>query len=388
MHERRWREIVAEVHSDIPRMVEDFLTAFTTTGRYGNSLVSEDELRLTAFEVFARITDMLVGAVDEAELRTHAQGLGRRRARQGVELALLVDAIQLDFDVLWTHLRRAAGTDEHELIEHVAHLHSVVTLYNLVVRDAFRMEEAREQHDVRLIHARHLERLLTTDNLDPLGIAELARALDVDPQTSFDVIVSHPTSAVELRTLFDSSITSGIAFGHATRGMFIAFWPSTARTPVDSTALTALPGIRFRTVTGLAGVRAAARQAPRLFDATTPLPHLSEAPDLFWAIAGDAIANFEGSPVTELTDAISTLRSENKPVYDTLCAYLNTGSIKATAESLRCHRNTVINRLHHITTLSGLDVTHPKDAALALLCLNRAAPSTAAADPWDLRPDV
>ena len=126
-------------------------------------------------------------------------------------------------------------------------------------------------------------------------------------------------------------------------------------------------------MTGLAGVRAAARQAPRLFDATTPLPNLSEAPDLFWAIAGDAIANFEGSPVAELTDAISTLRSENKPAYDTLCAYLNTGSIKATAESLRCHRNTVINRLHHITALSGLDVTQPKGAALALLCLHRSS---------------
>ncbi|MDK8763502.1 helix-turn-helix domain-containing protein [Corynebacterium sp. MSK218] len=380
MHEERWREIVAEVHSDIPRLVEDFLTAFTAAGRYGDSLVSEDELRLTAFEVFARITEVLVGAMDKSELRTHAQNLGRRRARQGVELASLIDAIQLDFDVLWARLREAAGADQSTLIEHVAHLHSVVTLYNLMVRDAYRVEEARGQHDVRLAHARHLERLLAADDLDPLGVTEIARALDVVADTHFHVVIAHPTAAVELRALLDAPIASGTAFGHGTRGMFVAFWP--AGTPAGPTVnrdeLAAIPGVRFPTVKGLAGVRAAARQAPRLFAAAGTLPHLVDVSDLLWAVAGDAIAGFEGSPITQATEAIATLRSTNPPVYDTLTTYLDTGSIKDTAEALHCHRNTVINRLHHVTTATGLDVTQPKGAALVLLCLFRAAPPATA----------
>ena len=377
MHEERWREIVTEVHSDIPRLVEDFLAAFTATGRYGDSLVSEDELRLTAFEVFARITEVLVGTMDKSELRTHAQNLGRRRARQGVELASLIDAIQLDFDILWTRLRAAAGTDQSTLIEHVAHLHSVVTLYNLMVRDAYRVEEARGQHDVRLAHARHLERLLAADDLDPLGVTEIARALDVDADTHFHVVIAHPTAAVDLRALLDAPIASGTAFGHGTRGMFVAFWPAGAGAyaSVDSHKLAAIPGVRFSTVKGLAGVRAAARQAPRLFDAAGTLPRLVDASDLLWAVAGDAIANFEGSPITQATEAITTLRTANAPVYDTLATYLDTGSIKSTAEALHCHRNTVINRLQHVTTATGLDVTQPKDAALALLSLYRAQPA-------------
>ena len=180
MHEKRWHDIVAKVHGTIPRLVEDFLAAFSRSGRYGDSLVSEDELRLTAFEVFARITDVLVGAMDEEELRTHAQSLGRRRAHQGVELATLIDAIQLDFTVLWEHLRRAAGADQEALIDHVAQVHSVVTMYNLVVRDAYRLEEARGQHDVHRAHARHLERLFATESLGALGIAEITRALNLD----------------------------------------------------------------------------------------------------------------------------------------------------------------------------------------------------------------
>lgn len=376
MHEKRWHDIVAEVHGTIPRLVEDFLTAFSRSGRYGDSLVSEDELRLTAFEVFARITDVLVGAMDEEELRAHAQSLGRRRAHQGVELATLIDAIQLDFTVLWEHLRRAAGADQEALIDHVAQVHSVVTMYNLVVRDAYRLEEARGQHDVHRAHARHLERLFAAESLGALGITEITRALNLDADCHFDVAVAHPTAAVEMRALLDAPISSGEAFGHGVRGMFVAFWPISQRPSGQSTrdigaGLATISGILFRDVSGLAGVRAAAQQAPRIFDATGPLDNLAEAPDVLWAVAGDAIANFPASGITELTQAITELRQSNAPLYQTITTYLDCGSIKDSAEALHCHRNTVLNRLRQVTELTGLDITRPKDAARALLTLHR-----------------
>ncbi len=376
MHEKRWHDIVAEVHGTIPRLVEDFLAAFSRSGRYGDSLVSEDELRLTAFEVFARITDVLVGAMDEEELRTHAQSLGRRRAHQGVALATLIDAIQLDFTVLWEHLRRAAGADQEALIDHVAQVHSVVTMYNLVVRDAYRLEEARGQHDVHRAHARHLERLFAAESLGALGIAEITRALNLDADCHFDVAVAHPTAAVEMRALLDEPISSGEAFGHGVRGMFVAFWPRDQRNSGQSTKdsgaeLTEISGILFRDVIGLAGVRAAAQQAPRIFDATGPLDNLTEAPDALWAVAGDAIADFPASGITELTQAITELRQSNAPLYQTITTYLDCGSIKDSAEALHCHRNTVLNRLRQVTELTGLDITRPKDAARALLALHR-----------------
>lgn len=376
MHEKRWHDIVAEVHGTIPRLVEDFLAAFSRSGRYGDSLVSEDELRLTAFEVFARITDVLVGAMDEEELRTHAQSLGRRRAHQGVELATLIDAIQLDFTVLWEHLRRAAGADQEALIDHVAQVHSVVTMYNLVVRDAYRLEEARGQHDVHRAHARHLERLFAAESLGALGITEITRALNLDADCHFDVAVAHPTAAVELRALLDEPISSGEAFGHGVRGMFVAFWPRDQRPSGQSTkdigaGLTTISGILFRDIVGLAGVRAAAQQAPRIFDATGPLDHLTEAPDALWAVAGDAIADFPASGITELTQEITELRFSNGPLFQTITTYLDCGSIKDSAEALHCHRNTVLNRLRQVTELTGLDITRPKDAARALLALHR-----------------
>ena len=371
MHEQRWHDIVAEVQGTIPRLVEDFLAAFSRSGRYGDSLVSEDELRLTAFEVLARISDVLVGAMNEEELRAHAQSLGRRRAHQGVELATLIDAIQLDFTVLWEHLRRAAGADQEVLIDHVTQLHSVVTMYNLVVRDAYRLEEARGQHDVHRAHARHLERLFAAESLGTLGIAEITRALNVDTDCHFDVVVAHPTAAVELRALLDEPISSGEAFGHGVRGMFVAFWPSADLTEHITTELADISGVLFRDVTGLAGVRAAAHQAPRIFDATGPLSQLTEASDALWAVAGDALADFTASGMAELTETIAELRLSNESLYLTITTYLDCGSIKDSAEALHCHRNTVLNRLRQVTELTGLDITRPKDAARALLALHR-----------------
>lgn len=50
-------------------------------------------------------------------------------------------------------------------------------------------------------------------------------------------------------------------------------------------------------------------------------------------------------------------------------AYLHTGSLLGTAATIYCHRNTVLNRLHRIEELTGLDITKPADAALAMVAL-------------------
>ena len=51
-------------------------------------------------------------------------------------------------------------------------------------------------------------------------------------------------------------------------------------------------------------------------------------------------------------------------------SYGRTGSIKETAEELYCHRNTVVNRLHSLKEVIGLDMTVPDQAALALVVLS------------------
>ncbi|MFE4537649.1 helix-turn-helix domain-containing protein [Streptomyces scopuliridis] len=53
----------------------------------------------------------------------------------------------------------------------------------------------------------------------------------------------------------------------------------------------------------------------------------------------------------------------------TVRAYLATGGLTASAERLYCHRNTVLNRLGRFEKLTGLDITIPEQAAIALVAL-------------------
>ncbi|HWO61891.1 MAG TPA: helix-turn-helix domain-containing protein, partial [Umezawaea sp.] len=50
-------------------------------------------------------------------------------------------------------------------------------------------------------------------------------------------------------------------------------------------------------------------------------------------------------------------RPERKLLLDTLEAWLTTGgSINRTATAVHCHRNTVINRMHRVEAVTGLDL--------------------------------
>ncbi|MFG2946225.1 helix-turn-helix domain-containing protein [Streptomyces adustus] len=57
---------------------------------------------------------------------------------------------------------------------------------------------------------------------------------------------------------------------------------------------------------------------------------------------------------------------ERRRLVETVRHYLDTGSIKATAEALYCHRNTVVKRLDRFQELAGVDLRIPRQAALVL----------------------
>jgi DNA-binding PucR family transcriptional regulator len=65
---------------------------------------------------------------------------------------------------------------------------------------------------------------------------------------------------------------------------------------------------------------------------------------------------------------------ERTRVIETATMFLESGSIKAAAESLYCHRNTVVNRLASLRAATGLDLHVPRDAALATVLLADVAP--------------
>lgn len=74
--------------------------------------------------------------------------------------------------------------------------------------------------------------------------------------------------------------------------------------------------------------------------------------------------------LSEAGDGLGELQGRaGEQVVDTVQMYLRTGTVKSTASSMYCHRNTVVNRLRTFEDATGLDVSVPGQAMEALLLL-------------------
>ncbi|WP_427134950.1 helix-turn-helix domain-containing protein [Pseudarthrobacter sp. S9] len=65
----------------------------------------------------------------------------------------------------------------------------------------------------------------------------------------------------------------------------------------------------------------------------------------------------------------SCTEQERERILEAATVFLELGSLVGTAERLRCHRNTVVNRIGAFERYTGLDLQKPHDAAIALLAV-------------------
>ena len=250
-------------------------------------------------------------------------------------------------------------------------LNYVVTEYAFYVRASFQREEARTAQDFRIVNARYLDRLFSSDSLGERGLTEISHVLDIEEFTQCEVVVFHPTIADEAHSALEEISASGRIFCQSYGTSYAAFW-KTLDPEVEKHIQTVkhLPGIRFETVVGLAEVRQAVRASSVVFNSYGCPKLLEPIANVMWAVARRALASVYGRRIEEISDYVKTLQDSGDPILATVDAYLKTGSIKQTAQQSFCHRNTVINRIKQFSTYSGLDITVPKQAALALVALS------------------
>lgn len=372
MHENQWDELIEKALNDMPLLVEDFIHEFNEVGLYGESVIPESELRSTAHEVLTLILKATTSNQTQPGLKDHAEQFGNRRARQGIDLPQLVDAIHLDFKVIWNYLKMASGEESLPvLIEHVEKLNYVVTEYAFYVRTSFQREEARSAQDFRIANSRYLDRLFSSDSLGERGLNEISHILEVDASIECEVVVFHPSVADEVHSRLEPATASGKVFCQSFGTSYVAFW-RTKSTEIERQIekLAHFPGIRFETVVGLAEVRGAVRSSPQLFDSFGRPTGIEPIKNAMWAVARDALTSVYGRQIHEISDYLHELRRTKDPILDTVRAYLETGSIKQTAQLSFCHRNTVINRIKQFSSRSGLDITVPNQASLVVVALS------------------
>jgi transcriptional regulator with XRE-family HTH domain len=371
-----WARLMARLEEEMPQVVDDFMAQFAERGLYAPAAVSEEDLRETAGDTLRMLVARLAGRKPTEAEAVLAASLGVRRARQGVPLDALLEAVRLDFRVLWRWMQRIGG-EQRVLIEGVEWVLSAVEEYVDEVQQSFLRETAALQRDARLATERHLSRLFSGDAPGETALQAIAAGLGVAVDDRFDLVAVRTSSLDEVQRALDAQLATGELFGHMHRDAYCVFWPTSSTGAAE--ALRAVPGVRVADLAGLAAVASGAEAALAMLAVEHLPPRLVGLDEAWPAVAAARLEELlPGFAATRLDALVELTDYQRTAVLRTVRTFLDTGSVQRTAAVAFCHRNTVLNRLAAFHERTGLDVTVPVEAALAhVLLSSRSVPEPA-----------
>ena len=325
-----------------------------------------------------RVLQILSGIAPEPDGDYVAAAIGRRRAEQGVPLEVMLRTFRLGGRIVWEALveqAHADGADPDAVLGVATSMWTVIDGLSSTLSTSYRNTELEQlRRDDQRRHAL-VEDLLSGRARDTAFAQRAAKELDLPASGRYLVLVAEmkPDGSFALRG------QQGVLSALHIRSV----WQVRADTLVglvalesrdESSTLDALrPLVRGRVaaspvVRGLAELGLAHQLAltamgtsPRgatelvSLDRRYPEALLVQSPDL-----AQRLLESQLGPVLELP------KKERDMLLDTLTAWLEENCSTAhTAVRLHCHRNTVLNRLHRITTLIGQPLSG-RDAYVAM----------------------
>ena len=372
MTNETWLQLLDEFEEQIPLFVQTFTDELASRALYDVELVPESDIVRTAHETMHMLLARLRG--NDTALTAFAVALGTRRARQGIPLKRLVEAIRLDLRIIWQMLLRLAGPERVPvLVQHVELIMTLLDAYIDDVQQAFLTEASILQRDSLLATDQHLSRLFNATSLTPTLLKEVAHGIGIDAAAEIEVVLFTPQ---ESREGSGREVQHWLAqphvYGYAYRGWRLLFRELGTQPSTWPKDFAHAPSIYVDRVSGLAAVAAAARAAIELQASAPEITGLTDVESL-WAYAAEAHleALIPGYFRALLLGVEQLAGEERERVTETVREYLETGSIKETSMIVDCHRNTVVNRLRLFHELTGLDVSIPQQAALAVILLAR-----------------
>lgn len=367
-----WLGLLDEMQARAPEFVDRFLAELRDRALYDPESVPPADLERAAEETVLMFIERLrsgqITRVDSAE------PLGRRRARQGVPLERLTQAIRLDLRIMWQILLDIAHPDRTDvLVSHVEQLIAVIDAYVADVQQAFLREVAILQRDSRLVTEQHLSKLFNAQTLTPVLLDAVAAGIRVGTKERFEMLMLPGDSSEVRGSKVDPWLAKPNVFAYMYRGWLVLFRPHGSPLSTWPKEFAPVASIYIDAVDGLDRVPAAARAIIDLHASSPPLTGLTHVDDLWMFGAANYLEALLPGHFRSILDSLSDLSDdERERLLRTVRAYLDTGSVKVTAHVVDCHRNTVINRFRLFQTHTGLDITVPSQAALALVLLSGA----------------
>ncbi|MEX0428106.1 PucR family transcriptional regulator [Nocardioides sp. DS6] len=308
---------------------------------------------------------------------------GRRRARQGVPLELVLNAYTMGTRVLWealVHRQREPGSELDEYVVLVAgrRIWSNLDVQNSVMSAAYRKESALLQRRDLQLQGRLLDGLVEGRGSDPAFAAEVQEVLGVAADEPLACVVAafdgdrdsplrNPDDRLEEAGLTSYwQVRGDLHFGlvrlgsHPVRDV-VALLAQCSSGRVGVAASTGLAG--FCTAFQLAchTVETIPRGRTEVSDVEDRLPRvlLTASPAVTALLVRRTLGPVLAQPNHQAEVLVETLRA--------LLAHH--GSPTHAAQDLFCHRNTVMYRMRQLQSLTGRRLDDPEDRLLLQLGL-------------------
>ncbi|MHC1561016.1 PucR family transcriptional regulator [Actinomycetospora sp. C-140] len=382
------RALLEEVDDLADRLTARILEREDVYGALGVPV--RDDLRATCRASLERLLTQLAGDLPpDVDAGALTVDTGRRRARQGVPLEVVLRAYRQCGRLVWERMRavsrtRFAGAHDAELLVVADDVWRILDASSDRLVDAYRREESRLRGLELGRRWAVLEGLLAGRGREPAVARDAARLLDV-PEDAEVLCVVAPTPDGA-----DGDDDPLPAPAEALAGVATSLWHARSAEvvgivlPTDD-ALAALPAVvdaLARRAAGPVGVsppvrglgrldlahrwaRLAARTLPAgtgaavSLDDRLPEALLAESPDLAPRLRRAALGGLLDLPPRERHTLLGTLRA----VLDA------DGSPSRAAGVLYCHRNTVMYRLARLESLTGRCLSDARDRLLLALAL-------------------
>ncbi|UVJ40150.1 helix-turn-helix domain-containing protein [Arthrobacter sp. CJ23] len=376
----QWQRIIGTLTSQVPELSENFLGRILADPAYSASVLTMEDLRSSSQQTFKAMLDSLgKGGTETAGLDAIAADLGARRAKQGVPLESLVRAIRTDFSVLWEALSAPSlGINPGLLVRRTELVWRTVDAFAARVQECYRAElEDIERANADLQH-QYLTQLLAPAEPSPSDIERIAGALRVGLGAEFLVAAISRDDSLKvqrrlpLKTRREQS-TFSYDLGHHTLIIQQRVQANRKDLSFDESAL--FDGVAAAVAPfayGFARVRPAASAALEIMrDLPMGSVGVFFLRDRWESIARHRLTQLGCDPGQLVHPYLRRCTPvERERILETVNDFLGTGSLVETAARLKCHRNTIVNRLTAFEKYTGLDLQRPRDAAAALLALH------------------
>ena len=376
-HASAWATLLDRLAAERPKLVDDFLHRLVETRLYGEYDIPDEDLRQAASDTMNMLIHQIGGVPLPAELKNLPARLGKRRARQGIPRENLIEAVRLDFRVLWAGLLRANADRPAEiLVLHTEELLSIVETYISEVQASYLDELAALTRDSRAEMTRAFSRLLNAGTDEVEAVAdEVAEALRFRAGADFEVtsVSVANTERAQRSVAADDAGWHYISWDFEDGTTFVRERRTTstwAQTLVD------VPGGLVEVAHGLRSVPAAVTLARAVARHCNSAETQLATPDDVWpCIAHERLGPILPGLRRQAIGGVDDLPEPDRDrLLETVLQFCANGSIKTTAELSYCHRNTIVNRLLRFRDLTGLDVTVPIDAAQAIIAIGAPIP--------------